>query len=56
MQSPEGLEIAESLLEHGTLVGTVETGRFGLGVVPEVQYNEAQSRDKCHIVPGGGTG
>lgn len=44
------LEIAESLLRHRTLVGTVETGRFGLGALLKVQYDEAQGRDKRHLV------
>lgn len=44
------LEIAESLLRHRTLVGTVETGRFGLVALLKVQYDEAQGRDKRHLV------
>ena len=46
----EGLETAESRLRHRVLVGTVATGRVGLGAIPQPRYGKAQGRDRRQLV------
>lgn len=46
-RAPEGLE---SHLRHKALLGTVATGRAGLGAIPQPWYSGAHSKERRHLV------
>ncbi|XP_075904972.1 uncharacterized protein LOC142903304 [Nelusetta ayraudi] len=49
-RAQDGLEVAESRLRHRALVGTVATGRAGLGAFPQPCYEKAHGKDKRQLV------
>ena len=49
-KAQEGLEVAQSRLRHRALVGTVATGRAGLGAFPQPRYENAHGKDKRQLV------
>ncbi|XP_061571176.1 uncharacterized protein LOC133424524 [Cololabis saira] len=49
-RAQEGLEVAESRLRHRALVGTVATGRAGLGAIPQPRYEKVRGKDKRQLV------
>ncbi|XP_073731592.1 uncharacterized protein [Misgurnus anguillicaudatus] len=46
----EALEMAESRLRHGVLVGAVESGRAGLGSNQTPRFNKAQGKEKRQLI------
>ncbi|XP_053183947.1 LOW QUALITY PROTEIN: uncharacterized protein LOC128367182 [Scomber japonicus] len=49
-KAQEGLELAESRLRHKALLGTVASGRAGLGAIPQPRHDKAQGKDRRHLV------
>ncbi len=48
-RAQEAVNQAEAQLRHSVLVGTVESGRAGLGCYQKPRYDKARGKDRCKL-------
>ncbi|XP_057679566.1 uncharacterized protein LOC130908003 [Corythoichthys intestinalis] len=49
-KAEKAVEVAESRLRQKALVGTVATGRAGLGYIPKTQVSQARGKERQHLL------